>query len=168
MRRQSRLKIETGWGSSGRPCDDSFRHRRSVNVRGGVRSCVRDGEECSKETPDAAGPTQLSGHSTWALVTNCTRSDLLGRLLTLRKCRASGEALTASQQAAQTASGGIAPRADGLVPMRSGLAAACRNGDSAPKQARVAPLLLGCASSTAQFLSILPALCGRDTALLGA
>ena len=45
-----------------------------------------------------------------------------------------GEALTAAQQAAQTASGGIAPRADGLVPMRSGLAATCRNGDGASKQ----------------------------------
>ncbi len=45
-----------------------------------------------------------------------------------------GEALTASQQAAQTASGGIAPRADGLVPMRSGLAATCRNGNGASKQ----------------------------------
>ncbi len=50
------------------------------------------------------------------------------------RCTAAGEALTASQQAAQTASGGIAPRADGLVPMRSGLAAACRNGDGASKQ----------------------------------
>lgn len=45
-----------------------------------------------------------------------------------------GEVLTASQQAAQTASGGIAPRADGLVPMRSGLAATCRNGDGGSKQ----------------------------------